>query len=395
LQTFDPQSVRLEWARGQWQLLADGNVLKEFGHRQLEARQALRVIQDLHLNQHGTVGGPAPVMEYWLADGQAPQSYGAGLRTVPMVPAGLRVEQVHGQWCVRDAQRVLFNFGEHAGEAQQALAVLRKYGFTQVGILGPGPASMMVFLTRPGANPQAGLPGAHAQGSGGTSSRQLTVPTFPRHVRIEEAQPKQVSGGDPGAPKLDGLVSPALPPLSQPAPKKAEGPAWRGQPHFGPGNAEMMGKALPNGERVPFDWRRVEMRQENGNWKLAAGGLVLANFGGDQHEASVALSAVQHYRFTEQWRVAGDFRYFLSNGQAPRGLMLGAQAQSFQPDALAVKQVEGRYALCAGDKVVVRLGQRAEEAQQLLEVIKRNHFDRLCRLGEGAPQGMTFLVRSR
>jgi hypothetical protein len=222
----------------------------------------------------------------------------------------------------------------------------------------------------------------------------LTVATFPRHGRHEEVQPTQASGGNSGAPKLDGLVSPALPPLSQPAPKKPEGPAWRGQPHFGPGHAEM-GKALPTGERVPFDWRRVEVRQDNGNWKLAAGSLVLANFGSDQHEARLALSAVQHYRFTEQWRVAGDFRYFLTNGQAPRGLMLGTQAQSFQPDALVVKQVEDRYALCSGDKVLVRLGQRQEEAQQLLEVIKRNHFDRLCRLGEWAPQGLTFLVRSR
>jgi hypothetical protein len=146
---------------------------------------------------------------------------------------------------------------------------------------------------------------------------------------------------------------------------------------------------------VPFDWRRVDLRQENGDWKLAAGGLVLASFGTDQHAGRLALSAVRHYRFTERWRLGDSFTYYLSSGQPPRGVMLGASAQSFQPEALAVKQVGDRYALCAGEKVVVQLGQAPDEARRLLEVIKRNRFDRLCRLGDGAGQGMAYFVRSR
>ena len=58
--------------------------------REFEARQALRLIRELHLTQRGTVGGPDPIMEYWLADGQAPQGLVSGLRTVPLDPAGLR-----------------------------------------------------------------------------------------------------------------------------------------------------------------------------------------------------------------------------------------------------------------------------------------------------------------
>jgi hypothetical protein len=44
----------------------------------------------------------------------------------------------------------------------------------------------------------------------------------------------------------------------------------------------------------------------------------------------------------------------------------------------------------------VWFGERPNEARALLEVIKRNRFDRLCHIGsDGAGQGMTFLVRSR
>ncbi len=396
LRNFDPDAVRLQWSSHHWQLSAGGQVLKDFGPREQEARQALRLIRSLHLSQYGIVGGVGPVMEYWLVDGQAPHAFAPGLRILPLVPAGLRVEQVQGQWCLRDAQRVLFNFGQQAAEAQQALAVVRKYGFTQIGVLGPGAPAMMVFLGRSGVNPQAGLPGT--QGPGATPSRRLEAPHFPRQSRAPEL-PKEANGNS-GGPKLDGLVTPALQPLATPGhglahanERDEQGAAWRGEPHFGHslGGAQKVGASA---ERTPFDWRRVDLRQENGDWKLASGSVVLASFGTNQHEARLALSAVRHYRFTEQWHL-GSFSYYLTNGQAPRGVMLGAAAQTFQPDALAVKQVKGRYALCAGEQLVAQFGSTPDEARQLLEVIKRNRFDRLCRLGEAPGQGMTYFVRSR
>src|SRR5262249_10882345 len=108
-----------------------------------------RLIRDLRLTEYGTVGEPAPVMEYWLSAGQAPQGRVPGLRTLPIDQATLRVEQAQGQWCVRDARLVLFNFGPRGDDARQALAVLRKYGFPQVGVIGQLPPSMYLFLADP------------------------------------------------------------------------------------------------------------------------------------------------------------------------------------------------------------------------------------------------------
>jgi hypothetical protein len=134
---------------------------------------------------------------------------------------------------------------------------------------------------------------------------------------------------------------------------------------------------------VPFDWRQVQLRLENADWKLLAGSVVLANFGGDEQDARLALSAVRHYRFAEQWRVGGDaapFTYFLANGQAPRGVPLGLPAQSFQPEQLAVQQVGPRYALTAGTQVLARFGDRPDEARQLV------------RRGGGGRMGARFCV---
>jgi hypothetical protein len=397
LDSFKPEEVRLAWSNRRWQLMAGTEVLKDFGYRETEARQALRLIQTLRLNQHGTVGEPWPVMEYWLVDGHAPETVGGGLRALPLDPAGLRVEQIQGQWTLRDSQRVLFNFGGQADQARQALDVVRKYGFTQIGVIGQGTPSMQVFFDRPGGT--AGLSAADAASSG----RHLTVPHFPRgHGASEET----TSQGTPAAlaKNTQGLVTPAVGALASQANDTNAGHGvgqhaseWRGQPHFGP-HSPLGTRTSVTAERIPFDWRQVQLKQENAGWLLAAGSLVLANFGTNEHDARVALSAMRHYRFTEQWRMGGGdkptFSYFLINGQAPRGVMVGVNAQMIQPENLSVRQVGGNYALCAGEQVVVRLGQRPDEARRLLQVIQNNKIDRLCRLGEADAPGMTFLARS-
>ena len=46
---------------------------------------------------------------------------------------------------LRDDRRTLFTFGQNQADARQTLAVVQKYGFTQVGTVGAGAPSMMVF----------------------------------------------------------------------------------------------------------------------------------------------------------------------------------------------------------------------------------------------------------
>ena len=183
---FDPIHVQVTWKDESWQLVADGTTIKDFGRDAADARKALELIQALRLNQHGTIGDHSTVMEYWLTDGHAPIGLTAGQRRLAIDTGTLKAEQNQGQWVLRDRQRVWFNFGPRGDEAQQALTVMKKYGFTQVAPVGSPTPMMTVFL---------GNPSMTGSGSGATRFQPPTAP------------PPDVVA------TLGGFVAPALPPL--------------------------------------------------------------------------------------------------------------------------------------------------------------------------------------
>jgi hypothetical protein len=382
---FDNRLAEVTWADNGWRIVAGGVTLKEFGRRENEARDALRLIRDLRLNSYASIGSPTPIMEYWLSNGQAPQSILIpGLRVYPFDPANLRVEEAQGQWCLYDGQRVLFNFGTRADDARQALAVIRKYGFTEVGVVGQANPAMLLFLSRPGEAGVPTLPASHVRGSRATPMQN------PSH------NPAQANAK--GKEGMNTLISPALPPL-RPASKPPQG-GWLSRDFFGRRPPSGATPGLNDlSERVPFDWRQAQVRREGNDWVLGVGGYVLANFGPNEQAARVALTATHYYRFTEYCTLGGPqglhFAYFLSNGQAPRGPMLGLHGESFQPEKLEVKRLDKEWAIVAGKQPLFHFGDKQEEAKEALGVIQRNRFDSIYRIGATEDHGLTFLVRTR
>jgi hypothetical protein len=149
---------------------------------------------------------------------------------------------------------------------------------------------------------------------------------------------------------------------------------------------------------VAFDWRQVQLRLDGAAWKLTAGQQTLAGFGSNALNARLALSAMRYYRFTEQRHAGNDPTgpaYYLASAQAPRGVMLGLNAESFQPERVEVRSLDGGFAVADGAHVLMYFGSRQAEAAKLVETIKRQKYDRLCRLGEYGEQGMAMLVWSR
>jgi hypothetical protein len=340
LTPFDDRVADLRWQDNRW-LLHAGNVwLKDFGRREREARDALRLIRELRLNQHGTVGSPQPVLEYWLSDGRAPQGPVQGLRTFPFTPEKLRVAQIDGQWCVRDDRLLLCTFGGNESQARQALAILRHHAFNEVGYIGQPIPTMMFFLI----------------GSGG-----LTHPTI--HVAAPESQ--------------------------------ANSMLFTGRQLSVP-HAPLPGASVI--ERVPFDWRQARITQENRQWKLMAGSYILADFGVNEQAARQALAIVRHYRFTEHDLVGGSppvFSYFLSTEQAPQGSFFGTFDTNFRPESLVLRRVGGEVVLTDGGQVLLHFGDKEKAAQAVLQVIQKYHCDRLCRVGSSDSSAMTFLTRVR
>jgi hypothetical protein len=376
--SFDPMRVEVAWQEGEWKLLDRQRVLKTFGKRQEEAREALRLIRDLRLNQFGTVGAPVPMMEYWLCSGAAPQGVVTGLRSLPIDLPSLRVEAGQRQNCLRDSQRILFNFGQRVDLAQQALAVLQKYRFNKVVMVGQAAPSMMVFVST-------------------TTELHQTV----RH----DSHPALLSMRTPSEPGLGGYITPAIAPLRlavrpdtqlpsalvQPQPAAIVQAQYVSAQHLPPG-------FIDNILRVPFDWRLVELVPPPDGWCLRAGGYVLAHFGTDERSARQAQQVIQFYRFTEHHLVgypATHFTFLTVGGQVPHSDCPGVHTRSFDPDQTRLAEIDGRFVLCYGDEPLIPMEKNEDEARQLLEVIKHHHCDHLCWVGENPATILTFFTRSR
>jgi hypothetical protein len=356
LVTFDYQQAELRWIDQRWQLLAGGVWLKDFGRREADARAALRTIQSLRLTQRGTIGKPVPVMEYWLADGQAPQGFVGAGRVESLDPGSLRVEEVEGQWALRDNRHRIFTFGPHRDEADQALAVIHKYGFTHMGIIGPASPTMIYFLAN-----DRGL------------SRN-------RYVSPAEIKAGALTGHKPS----ENTAA-------------AGSAAQEGSPVKGPAGADKKHAAKSVPDRLVFDYRQVQVRRDDKEWKLVFGSYVFANFGDDRYAAQQALSLFQYYHFTEQILIgqpAPTFSYFLVAGQPPRGLKFGQPAEAFRPEAVVIRQLGKQWVVCENERPLASF-EDEEDARQLAQVIQRYRFDNLCRMGNGPGRSLTFLVRAR
>ena len=367
--------MELNWQDRNWKIVANGVVIKDFGRNESEARQALRLLRDLRLNQHGTIGEPKPVLEYWLSDGRAPIGIAAGVRPLAIDSASLKAELSLGQWVVRDRQRVWFNFGPRGDEAQQTLAVMQKYKFTQVAAVGTPAPSLMVFLgnpVRPGSRAASNAPQTQPAA---TAAKNGYIPPTLLPLRNGSGQPNQLMSTFNRGPGENLTAHVATFPSSTVQP-----PA--------PGLSE----------RVTFDWRLAQVHQDQGRFKLTAGSHVLGDFGSNERAATQALSAVKYYRFTEHCQVgqpAPYCSYFLVGGQSPRGIPLGLQGQPIDAAHLAVQQVGDKYALVSNGQPVLQFGPRPDEARHMLDVIQRHKFDHVCHVGGPEEQGMTFLVQAQ
>jgi hypothetical protein len=223
-------------------------------------------------------------------------------------------------------------------------------------------------------------------------------PNDPNMPHLVHHSPLHDAAGDPHAPAkpaandANPLLAPAIPPLHTTTvevfPVDDKTPKLQRTPPLPPLAKEWI-------DRTPFDWTQVRTRQEDGQYVLAAGSLVLGRFSND-HDARMAESVVKHYRFTE-WDHVGRPQpfcaYFLCGGEAPRGQCLGIRTEPIELDKLSVTQVENRWVILSGEKPLIWFGTVPEEARVMLDVIQREQFDRLCHIGDD--RGLTFFARSR
>jgi hypothetical protein len=348
---FDYQSAELRWQDGHWRLMAGNIVLKDFGANQVYGREALRIVQELRLTEHATIGKPVPSMEYWLSRGEAPAGILRDAQLCSFDPAELKAESYQGQWYIHHGQELLLTFGPHPEEARRALEIIQRHGFNQIGFVGQ-PTPVMTYF-----------------------------------VLNDKTGPRKTSS-DPNSPLLPAIMGPNV--------DKAT--LQRMNPRQLQLLENLVAGANVIGERQPIDPREVQLRQDHQQWKLCQGDYCLASFGWHEEDAREALQVLQHYQFTEKCWVGEPTpasTYYLVGGQAPRGVLLGLRSAEFHPDELSLSQVKGECFIYFAGRPLLRFGGHAEEARQMLQVIQHFRFDHLCRVGNAESAAFTFLVRER
>ena len=329
---FDASSLRLKYESGSWQLWAGTMLLKDFGRAEADAHEALQLFRDLRVDSRGTIGG---VFEYWLAAGEAPTGVVRNRKVFDFNPATLRVQQLNGGWALADDHRVLYNFGTSKSDAEAAHAVCRAYGFNQLGYIGhPTPALKYLMFDKESAKRQRGP--------------APLVPVSTVSLAQEQAR-RPIS-----IPK-EGVI----------------------------------------GTVQPLDFRRLDLRRSEGSWQLVADRTPLGAFGPNERDGRQTLQALQHFRCSEYCRIGdGGFGFFLSNGRAPQGSVIGLPARSLRTESLVVRQTGDSWEVCEHQRLVTSFKQEVD-ARRALAAIKHYQFDTIVTAGANRLGGLMLFVKSR
>ncbi len=169
------------------------------------------------------------------------------------------------------------------------------------------------------------------------------------------------------------------------------GSAWkmRGAPEDVPGPD--IGPSYEE-DCISFDPNQAEVMSAGGRWKIAVDGMWLLDFGTSKSEAESALEIIKYYGMNSQCfvgRPQASMEYYLVNGDAPVGPMIGEDAIPFDPYALEVKRVQGRWKIVEGSHLLMDFDQQEEEARQALDIILRYDFHYMCYVGRPDPS-MTY-----
>ena len=144
---FNPNTTEVRRSGGSWKIMDGSHSMFGFGNKETEARRALRIIKHYEMNQSCFVGRPDPSFKYMLVSGNAPSGSLSGEDCIGFNPNNIQVRRIEGRWKIVDGSHWMFDFGNKQGEARQAFAIIKKYGFNRSCFVGRPNASFQ-YLRR-------------------------------------------------------------------------------------------------------------------------------------------------------------------------------------------------------------------------------------------------------
>lgn len=335
LLTIDPGTLTVRRAAGSWELWAGRVLLRDFGPADRDAEETLRVMRTMRPTEWGRIGSPRTIVEYGLTSGELPKMHANAKNVQPIDRKTVRAESVRGAWVLRDDSNILLNFGSAKADAEQAVAVVKRYGFNRLGLVGVPSPSMTYFYSAPE------IPG-HVEKSS------------PNAALIRAAQEQSLTRTGVDVPGV-GYV----------------------------------------GEQIAIDPMKLEIKKVQSEWLLLHGQDVLGRFGYSELTARDAMRVVKDGRFTQFCRVGNPgVTFFLVNGQPPKKVPFEAQGMRFEAsDVRARETIPGLWAVCDANGRTILPAAGKDDAELVASVIRAYKFDQLCKVGQSPKAQMTFLAK--
>lgn len=335
---IDPNTVSLRRGVGTWELWAGRVLLRDFGPNDRDGDEAVRVFRNMRPTDWGRIGSPRVVVEYGLSGGVPPKWLPPARVAIPVDRKTVRAEAVRGAWVVRDDANILLNFGPTRADAEQAVAVVKRYGFNRLGQIGT-PAAGLTYLYSVAAGPDAAPP----------------EKANPAAALIRAAQEQSLTRTGVEVPGV-GYV----------------------------------------GEKIAIDPLKLDVKKAQNEWVLVSGTDVLGRFGYSELTARDALRVVKDGRFTDFCRVGNPgVTFFLVNGQPPKKVPYQCQGVTFDAADIRVRDTgAGAWVVAdaTGRTIVPAAGR--EDAELIAGVLRAYKFDQSCRVGSSPKASLMFFAKT-
>lgn len=334
---LDVNALQIRRLSENTQIIGGMGLFRDFGKFDKEAEDVVRMLRTMRPQEWATIGGPRPIVEYGLRNGKATDVNPMPRWCLPVDPMSVKTQQVRGVWVVRDEANILLNFGSQRGEAEQATAVIKRYQFNRLGLVGFPNAVFSFLYAVPAEFDKSLKMDANAMLNAASQEQQLIRTGIPV----------------PGI----GFV----------------------------------------GEKIAIDPKKVEVRKDRNDVVLAHGTEILGRFGVNDWVARDALRLIQDCRFTEYCTFGqAGVSFFLVNGRAPTRVPFFAQGVKFDAKNLKARNTEGnRWGLFEPTGRMIFPAATQQEAEQLLRLIQTYQFDTYCTAGGSSTSpGLRFLAQT-
>jgi hypothetical protein len=137
---FNPATTTVKNIHNSWKIVDGDHWMFDFKNNKTAADKSLEVIKSYKMNRSCFVGRPDPSFTYLLVGNNSPVGDMKGQDCLAFNPATIEVKQIRGSWKIIGNNMLMYDFGNKKDEADMALKMIKKYGFTkQCFVARPNP----------------------------------------------------------------------------------------------------------------------------------------------------------------------------------------------------------------------------------------------------------------